>query len=194
MAALQSHTTTGANQPAMWAAATGLHRREGRRRGDPDGGRVPPPARLPGRAVPRARRPGIEFVEPHGAFYFFFRVDGIREKDPLTGSTFCEQLMKQEGVALVPGGAFARRSLGAAELRGVRHRAGEGLGQDRRIDPSARVRPCRLRPSMNVEARVEPLTGGLPVDRLALGSRDRHPLGRRSRATARAGGSPAPSS
>ena len=50
--------------------------------------------------------PGVEFVEPHGAFYFFFRVDGIREEDPLTGTKFCEQLMKQEGVALVPGAAF----------------------------------------------------------------------------------------
>jgi aspartate aminotransferase len=55
----------------------------------------------------RADAPGIEFVEPHGAFYFFFRVDGIREKDPVTGTSFCEQLMKQEGVALVPGAAFA---------------------------------------------------------------------------------------
>jgi aspartate aminotransferase len=54
----------------------------------------------------RADAPGVEFVEPHGAFYFFFRVDGIREKDPVTGTSFCEQLMKQEGVALVPGAAF----------------------------------------------------------------------------------------
>jgi aspartate aminotransferase len=55
----------------------------------------------------RSEAPGIEFVEPHGAFYFFFRVDGIREGDPVTGQAFCEQLMKQEGVALVPGAAFA---------------------------------------------------------------------------------------
>ena len=55
----------------------------------------------------RSEAPGIEFVEPHGAFYFFFRVDGIRETDPVTGTSFCEQLMKQEGVALVPGAAFA---------------------------------------------------------------------------------------
>jgi aspartate aminotransferase len=54
----------------------------------------------------RTQAPGIEFVEPHGAFYFFFRVDGIRETDPVTGSMFCEQLKKQEGVALVPGAAF----------------------------------------------------------------------------------------
>jgi len=105
MAALQSHTTTGANHPAQWAAATAFadDRVEAevqkmtaafRRRRDYLVGRF------------RAEAPGVEFVEPHGAFYFFFRVDGIRDKDPVTGSLFCEQLMKQEGVALVPGAAF----------------------------------------------------------------------------------------
>ncbi len=105
MAALQSHTTTGANHPAQWAAAAAftdekvdaeVNRMVGafRRRRDYLVGRF------------RSEAPGVEFVEPHGAFYFFFRVDGIREKDPVTGSAFCEQLMKQEGVALVPGAAF----------------------------------------------------------------------------------------
>jgi aspartate/methionine/tyrosine aminotransferase len=105
MAALQSHTTTGANHPAQWAAATAftdervdaeVYRMVAgfRRRRDYLVGRF------------RADAPGVEFVEPHGAFYFFFRVDGIREKDPVTGTSFCEQLMKQEGVALVPGAAF----------------------------------------------------------------------------------------
>jgi aspartate/methionine/tyrosine aminotransferase len=105
MGALQSHTTTGANHPAQWAAATAFadDRVEAevqrmtaafRRRRDYLVDRF------------RTEMPGIEFVEPHGAFYFFFRVDGIREKDPVTGSLFCEQIMKQEGVALVPGAAF----------------------------------------------------------------------------------------
>ncbi len=105
MAALQSHTTTGANHPAQWAAATAFSddRVEAevqkmtaafRRRRDHLVDRF------------RSEAPGVEFVEPHGAFYFFFRVDGIREKDPVTGTSFCEQLMKQEGVALVPGAAF----------------------------------------------------------------------------------------
>jgi aspartate aminotransferase len=105
MAALQSHTTTGANHPAQWAAAMAFTDEKVdaevnrmvaafRRRRDHLVGRF------------RADAPGIEFVEPHGAFYFFFRVDGIREKDPVTGTSFCEQLMKQEGVALVPGVAF----------------------------------------------------------------------------------------
>ncbi|HZM28641.1 MAG TPA: aminotransferase class I/II-fold pyridoxal phosphate-dependent enzyme, partial [Gemmatimonadales bacterium] len=83
MAALQSHTTTGANHPAQWAAVTAfsddrvdaeVQRMTAafRRRRDYLVARV------------RAEMPGLEFVEPHGAFYFFFRVDGIRESEPVT--------------------------------------------------------------------------------------------------------------
>ena len=51
-----------------------------------------------------ASAPGVEYVEPHGAFYFFFRIDGIA---PGLGSgEFCTRLMQEEGVALVPGVAF----------------------------------------------------------------------------------------
>ena len=106
MAALQSHTTTGANHPAMWAATAAFT--DDKVEAEVVGWSRPSAAggttwsqRF------RAEAPGVEFVEPHGAFYFFFRVDGIREQDPVTGTAFCEQLMKQEGVALVPGGAFA---------------------------------------------------------------------------------------
>ncbi len=105
IAALQSHTTTGANQPAQWAAAAAytderveadLERMVAafRRRRDYIVGRF------------RAAAPGIEFVEPHGAFYFFFRVDGIVEGTPIGGAKFCGMLMQEEGVALVPGSAF----------------------------------------------------------------------------------------
>ncbi|MGH7527208.1 MAG: pyridoxal phosphate-dependent aminotransferase [Gemmatimonadales bacterium] len=106
MAALQSHTTTGANHPAQWAAAAAFS--DDRVEAEV-GKMVAAFRRRRDYLVERFRgeAPGIEFVEPHGAFYFFFRVDGIREKDPVTGQAFCEQLMKQEGVALVPGGAFA---------------------------------------------------------------------------------------
>ena len=49
----------------------------------------------------------MEFVEPHGAFYFFFRVDGlVGESGPITGHEFCLRLLQEHGVALVPGGAF----------------------------------------------------------------------------------------
>lgn len=105
MAALQSHTTTGANHPAQWAAATAFTDE-----------RVEQEV-VKMVAVFRARRdrvverfrsevPGVEYVEPHGAFYFFFRVDGIVPGEPVGGMSFCERLMQQEGVALVPGGAF----------------------------------------------------------------------------------------
>lgn len=105
IAALQSHTTTGANHPAQWAAAAAysdervesdLERMVAafRRRRDYIVGRF------------RSAAPGIEFVEPHGAFYFFFRVDGIVDGSPIGGAAFCERLMQEEGVALVPGSAF----------------------------------------------------------------------------------------
>lgn len=104
MAALQSQTTTGANHPAQWAAATAFsdERVEAdvvkmvnafRRRRD--------------RVVARFRNdaPGVEFVEPTGAFYFFFRVDGVTPTHDYTGTAFCEAAMAA-GVAMVPGAAF----------------------------------------------------------------------------------------
>jgi len=105
MAALQSHTTTGANHPAMHAAATAFqdpavdHEVERmvqafRRRRD----------YLVARFADQA--PGIEFVEPHGAFYLFFRVEGVMGMRGAGGMAFAEQMMREEGVALVPGGAF----------------------------------------------------------------------------------------
>ncbi len=105
IAALQSHTTTGANHPAQWAAAAAF--------GDPkveeDISRMVAAFRKRRDYIVnrfRAEAPGVEFVEPHGAFYFFFRVDGIRERDPIGSAEFCAQLMQDEGVALVPGAAF----------------------------------------------------------------------------------------
>lgn len=105
MAALQTHTTTGANHPAMWAAATAFS--------DPaiDGEverMVTAFRRRRDYLVARFRdqAPGIEFVEPHGAFYLFFRVDGLLPDDTMRGQPFCERLMSEEGLAMVPGGAF----------------------------------------------------------------------------------------
>jgi aspartate aminotransferase len=105
MSALQSHTTTGANQPAQWAAATAFSDDKVelevqkmtagfRRRRDVVVERF------------RSSAPGVEFVDPHGAFYFFFRVDGVAGGTVTNGTTFCEQLMAREGVAMVPGAAF----------------------------------------------------------------------------------------
>ncbi len=104
IAALQSHTTTGANHPAQWAAATAFSdervEQEVQRM-------VAAFRRRRDRVVERFRReaPGVEFVEPTGAFYFFFRVDGMGPGRDLTGTTFCDRAMAA-GVALVPGAAF----------------------------------------------------------------------------------------
>jgi aspartate aminotransferase len=105
MANLQSHTTSGANHPAQWAAVTAYS--------DPRveqevGRMVAAFGRRRDRVVARFRdeAPGVEFVEPHGAFYFFFRVDGVAPGQPMTGQLFCERLIQEQGVALVPGGAF----------------------------------------------------------------------------------------
>ncbi len=102
MAALQSHTTTGANHPAQYAAAAAL----GDERVEQDVVRmVGEFRRRRDLVVERFRRelPGVEFVDPLGAFYFFFRVDSL---GGLNGTEFCTRLITTTGVALVPGTAF----------------------------------------------------------------------------------------
>ena len=54
----------------------------------------------------RERLPEVPLIRPKGAFYLYFRVDGLLE-DPSEGATgWCSQLLEAEGVALVPGAAF----------------------------------------------------------------------------------------
>jgi aspartate aminotransferase len=102
MSALQSHTTTGANHPAQFAAAAAL----GDERVEQDVQRmVAEFRRRRDLVVARFRKdlPGVEFVEPTGAFYFFFRIDSLGK---VTGTDFCTRLITESGVALVPGAAF----------------------------------------------------------------------------------------
>jgi aspartate aminotransferase len=102
MAALQSHTTTGANHPAQYAAAAAL----ADERVEQDVSRmVAEFRRRRDLVVGRFRRdlPGVEFVDPLGAFYFFFRVDSFGK---ISGTEFCTRLIAESGVALVPGAAF----------------------------------------------------------------------------------------
>jgi aspartate aminotransferase len=102
MAALQSHTTTGANHPAQWAAAAAL----GDERVEVDVAKMVAEFRKRRDiVVSRFRKdlPGVEFVEPLGAFYFFFRVDSFGK---IGGTDFCTRLVQEQGVALVPGAAF----------------------------------------------------------------------------------------
>lgn len=103
IAALQSHTTTGANQPAQWAAAAAY----GDPKVDDDVARMVAAFRRRRDFLVerfRAEAPGIEYVDPLGAFYFFFRVDGLRAG--LGSQEFCLRLMAETGIATVPGAAF----------------------------------------------------------------------------------------
>jgi aspartate aminotransferase len=102
MAAMQSHTTTGASHPAQWAAAAAF----ADERVEQDVQKMVAAFRKRRDVVVsrfRAEAPGVEFVEPHGAFYFFYRVDGVARG--MNGTTFCEKAMAA-GVAMVPGAAF----------------------------------------------------------------------------------------
>jgi aspartate aminotransferase len=105
MAAMQSHITSGANTMAQWAAAEAFGNdaveaevaamtAQFRRRRD--------------YLVARFRKelPGVEFVEPLGAFYLFFRVDDVFSAQVPSGTEFCRRLIADEAVAVVPGAAF----------------------------------------------------------------------------------------
>ena len=50
--------------------------------------------------------PGVPFVEPAGAFYVYFRVDGFFNDEIRDATTWCSKLLEEQGVALVPGAAF----------------------------------------------------------------------------------------
>ena len=105
MAALQSHVTSGASQPAQWAAAAALTDE----RVEQDVERMIEEFRSRRDRVVtvfRERLPGVEFVEPMGAFYFFFRVDGFFGEGMESALDFCQRLLAAHGVALVPGEAF----------------------------------------------------------------------------------------
>jgi aspartate aminotransferase len=105
MCILQRHAAGSAAHPAQWAAATALADE-----------RVEPELDEIFRGL-RARRdrvvqhfrthlPGVEFVDPLGGFYFFFRVDGFFGSNVASSSDFCRHLLDESGVALVPGAAF----------------------------------------------------------------------------------------
>ncbi len=50
--------------------------------------------------------PGVPFVEPEGAFYLYFRVDGLFTGEVTDATGWCSALLEEHGVALVPGAAF----------------------------------------------------------------------------------------
>ena len=50
--------------------------------------------------------PEVPFIRPQGAFYVYFRVDGVFGDGVGSATAWCSELLEREGVALVPGAAF----------------------------------------------------------------------------------------
>jgi aspartate/methionine/tyrosine aminotransferase len=131
---LQSHITSGASSPAQAAALAAYQ----------DEPRVHEALRAMVRVFRRRRDhaanalrellPKADFPEPEGAFYIFVRVDDYYQPGRSGSIEFCNYLLENTGVALVPGAAFGddryvRLSFAAPEaeiLEGIR-RTGELL-------------------------------------------------------------------
>jgi aspartate/methionine/tyrosine aminotransferase len=54
----------------------------------------------------RERLPGVEFIEPLGGLYLFFRIEAAIADEPAQADRFCRGLLDGHGVGLVPGGVF----------------------------------------------------------------------------------------
>jgi len=64
--------------------------------------------------------PEVPFIHPAGAFYCFFRVDGLFDNGVKNATAWCSKVLQEVGVALVPGAAFgddrwARMSYAASD-------------------------------------------------------------------------------
>lgn len=105
MTALQSHLTGGAPHLAQLAGVTAYS--DERVEADVDK-MVEEIRRRRDLAVSHFRQhmPGIEFVDPLGGLHLFFRVDGCFHADINSATAYCERLLTEKGVALVPGKAF----------------------------------------------------------------------------------------
>ena len=104
MTAFQSHATSNAAAVSQHAALAALTNRESTE---------PAIAHMVGEFHKRrdavlavlSEFPSVKFVHPAGAFYLYVDVHGYAGADD-PGTTFAEELLEQEGVAVVPGGAF----------------------------------------------------------------------------------------
>lgn len=96
---LLSHITSNAPLPSQYAALAALAR-----------GDVPPQSTMDTLKKQRAmvadalsNIPGLVYREPGGAFYAFLDVRGLTD----SSAQWCEDLLNESGVALVPGEAFS---------------------------------------------------------------------------------------
>ncbi len=94
---IHQYTIMSAPTTAQDAAIEALKSGEPLRGGD--GGRVRPPPQTAGGGLNRL---GLKTFEPRGAFYAFPNITASGMDD----ETFAEKLLREEGVAVVPGNAF----------------------------------------------------------------------------------------
>lgn len=106
-AAVQSQTTSNASSPSQYAALAAFQG------GDHAVAEV---ERM--RQIFQKRRdllaglfaeklPGVRYVHPDGAFYFWFSIDRFARAGE-DSSAFCERILDEQGVGLVPGSAFGQ--------------------------------------------------------------------------------------
>ena len=105
MTALQAHMTGGAAYPAQCAGVVAYS--DERVEADVDR-MVEEIRRCRDLVVSHFRQflPGIEFVDPLGGLHLFFRIDGCFRGNVDCAFAFCERLLVEKGVALVPGETF----------------------------------------------------------------------------------------
>lgn len=105
MTALQAHTTGCAAYAAQWAGVAAYSDEKV----EADLQRMVEEVRHRRDLVVshfRRHMPGIEFVDPLGGLHLFFRIDGFTGDKIDCAATFCERLLAERGVALVPGETF----------------------------------------------------------------------------------------
>lgn len=106
MSAVQSHMTSNAATPSQLAALAAYSQS-----GKTDAAVAEMVAAFRRRrdlVVARLREgmPSADFVQPDGAFYLFFQIDGAFTPEAPDSVTLCSKLLEETGVALVPGAAF----------------------------------------------------------------------------------------
>jgi aspartate aminotransferase len=105
VAALQSQTTSHAASPSQYAALAAYSATEEQNEAYREMCRAF--ARRRRHVVERFRErlPGVDFLEPRGAFYLWVRADGLARAGESTLQV-CERLLNDGGIAVVPGEAF----------------------------------------------------------------------------------------
>ncbi len=103
MSAYQAHATGCPNAISQWAALTAV--KEGSE--EREMMRVEFGKRKEMFAERLSKIPSVTFPDPGGAFYFLADVSSMYERCGVSGSgEFCEKLLKEKGLLLIPGGPF----------------------------------------------------------------------------------------